>query len=62
MNRFLLFGGASLYPSGGWDDFKGDFETIDQAMASGAQIHRDGEIDWWHVVDITKMEIIKINK
>lgn len=34
MKRFLLFYNECYYPSGGWDDFKGSFNT--EAEAVGA--------------------------
>ena len=38
MKRFMLFGHDSYYPSGGWNDFEGDFDTIEEAQA-----HIDGQ-------------------
>lgn len=29
----MLFAGSSFYPSGGWDDFRGYFNTIEEAKA-----------------------------
>lgn len=42
MKKFLLFGYDAYYPSGGWNDFEGSFDTIDEAKenaASGTQFH-----------------------
>jgi hypothetical protein len=58
MNRYLLFAGYDYYPSGGWNDFRGDFENLDVAVDQarqgdkmwGAKSRRDW--DWWHVIDI----------
>lgn len=47
MKRYLLFMGAEHYPNGGWEDFAGDFDTIDEAKAA---VRKDPE-DWAHVVD-----------
>lgn len=33
MKRFLAFQGENYYPGGGWDDFSGDFDTADGAVA-----------------------------
>ena len=33
MKRYLTFIGAIYYPSGGMDDFKGDFDTIEEAQS-----------------------------
>lgn len=45
--RYLLFGGDVYYPAGGWDDFRGAFETIEAATAEGYR----RKFDWFHVVD-----------
>jgi hypothetical protein len=44
MKRYLLFTGNQYYPSGGWSDFKGSFDTVEEAL-----IETRG--DWWHIVD-----------
>jgi hypothetical protein len=45
--RYLLFGGDIYYPTGGWDDFAGDFDTADAATAEGYR----RKFDWFHVID-----------
>jgi len=32
MKRYLLFTGDFHYPDGGMDDFRGDFDSIDEAQ------------------------------
>jgi len=32
MKRYFLFGFDDLYPSGGMSDFKGDFDSIEEAI------------------------------
>jgi hypothetical protein len=53
VKRYLLFGGEHYYPSGGWQDFQKDFDTLEAAQAEGAQYdaNRKSIIDWWHVYD-----------
>lgn len=48
MKRFLLFGGDTYYPRGGMDDFKGDYDTIDEAK-NEALLKR--YCDWIHIYD-----------
>lgn len=48
MKRYALFSGDAYYPAGGWDDFRGSFDTLDEAVAA-AQKRGD---DWSHVVDL----------
>ena len=55
MKRFLLFTGQHYYPDGGWDDFKGDFESYEHAKDFLIQ-HND--YDWWHLVDSTTKTIV----
>lgn len=49
MNRYLLFVGDTYYPSGGWDDFIGPYDSVSDAWTVAVQKHRD----WAHVVDST---------
>ena len=48
MKRYLLFRGDIYYPAGGWDDFKGSFDTLVEAAEEAT---KDSSFDWWHVVD-----------
>lgn len=50
--RYLLFAGDHYYPSGGWNDYRGCYETIFAARVNGAGY------DWSHVVDGLTMQII----
>jgi len=50
MKRFLLFAGDFYYPNGGWDDFKGDFDSVENAKD---WLEGDGGADWAHVIDTT---------
>lgn len=58
MNRYLLFAGADYYPSPGWEDYHGDFETLEEALTAGAAHLRMGE-DWWHIVDTEMKQIVE---
>jgi hypothetical protein len=49
MKRFLLFYGPIKDAAGGWDDFAGDHDTIEEATASA--IAAGALAEWWHVVD-----------
>lgn len=56
MKNYLLFAGDDGYnPSGGFDDFKGAFDTIE-----AAKVYAVSEFDidgWWQVVDATDYTI-----
>jgi 3-methyladenine DNA glycosylase AlkD len=56
MKRYLAFGGDAYYPGGGWEDFKSDCDTLDQAI--NACRHEE----WWHVIDITAMKRVANKK
>ena len=51
MKRFLLFAGFIECPDGGWQDFKGSFDTLEEATSKGEAQHTDDRIEWWHIVD-----------
>lgn len=52
--RYLLFAGEYYYPSGGFHDYKGSFETINDAR-SNVMLHHD----WYHIVDLDTLKIIE---
>jgi len=54
MKRYALFAGDYYYPSGGWNDFRGSFETVEAAVDAVAPHY-----DWYHVVDLTTGELVK---
>lgn len=47
MKRFLVFAGDTSYPSGGWKDFVGSFDTEVDAYKALATINKD----WCHLID-----------
>jgi hypothetical protein len=46
MTMFLVFAGDTYYPKGGWEDYKGKAETMEDALLLIAQIN----CDWWQIV------------
>ncbi len=54
MRQFLLFGGDLYYPSGGWKDFRGDFDNLESALHRAATLR----IDWWHIFDMETGQIV----
>lgn len=53
MKRFLLFWGDIYYPSGGWGDFKGSYDTIEEAL------DKCTKAEWYQIVDISTGTVIK---
>jgi len=41
MKRFLLFAYDDYYPSGGWSDYEGSFDTAEEAMAHKTRYDTD---------------------
>jgi hypothetical protein len=57
MNRYLLFAGSRYYPSGGFRDFIGSFDTIEDAESHGSSERFD--YDLWQVVDLSIGQVVK---
>lgn len=55
MKRFALFACDQYYPCGGWDDFKGSFDSVHDALTELATT----SCDWWHIIDLTSGEKIE---
>lgn len=55
MKRYLLFKGYEYYPSGGWLDFAGTFDTIAEAKTNAKNC------DWWHIVDSKNGQTVEDN-
>ena len=49
-NKYKLFYGFCFYPSGGWDEFKGYFESEEQAREYLDKHERDPFYMWAHIV------------
>lgn len=59
MKKYLAFGGDCYYPSGGWDDFRGDFDLVTDAFEAAKKNNK--KYGWWHVIDRdTKEEVEEI--
>jgi len=61
MKRYLVFAGYSNFGIGGWFNFKGDFDTEDEAGICVGRVFTNllRPFDWWHIVDTSKNKIIK---
>lgn len=51
MKQYLFFAGDHYYPSGGWNDFRGDYETMEEVQAEWDKSYVEKAFDWGHVVD-----------
>lgn len=62
MKRYLLFFGMDYYPAGGWSDFKGDFDTIEEADARFQQFEKSSSSlngRWYQIIDTTNKLIVR---
>ena len=63
MKRYLVFGGAAYYPGGGWSDFVGAFDSLEEAQktvlerTAGRPLER--KLDWTQIVDLVFMDEVK---
>lgn len=56
MKRFLLFGGGYYSADGGWCDFKGSFDSIEEAQSAALA---DKDLKWFHVADVQTASIVR---
>lgn len=56
MKRYLLFAGEEYYPSGGWNDFRGAFDTLEEARLAAFEPRGCEYGYWFHVVDTQTMK------
>lgn len=67
MRRFAVFGGACYYASGGFHDYIGSFDTIEDAERVASATHQlhsgtdrqEDDYEWWHIVDMTERRVVK---
>ena len=67
MRRFAVFAGPCYYASGGFHDYVGSFDTLEDAVAVAAathQIHPEidrqaDDFEWWHIFDMTERKIVR---
>ena len=60
MKKYLLFGGVTYYPNGGWSDLKGAADEVIDLIEQVAMSYET--LGWWQIVDVTTMEIVKEKK
>lgn len=53
--KFTLFSGSAFYPCGGWEDFKGQFDTIEAAKLWLQKESPDATFKWAHIVHDDKI-------
>lgn len=53
MKRYALFCCNRYYPSGGFDDLEGTYDTVDDARTAAAKWEPGCGCGHWNVVDLT---------
>lgn len=57
--NFALFAGQDYYPGGGWEDFVGMYESLEEALEA---YKSDGDsvikYEWGHVVDLENQVVV----
>ena len=54
MGRYLLFAGDEYYPAGGWQDYRGRFNSLNEAIKAAAKL----TWGWWQIVNLETGKII----
>ena len=54
MKRYLVFVGSDYYPLGGWGDFVGDYNTLEEARLRAL----NKKEDWYQIIDSTNKQIV----
>lgn len=57
-NKYLLFYGYNYYPKGGWKDFKGYFDSLDDCKFYLKMKEKDASYMWAHIVFNYKIVLI----
>ena len=64
MNAYLLFAGHHYYPKGGISDFRGDFESTDEAKQFCLDHNKNNEEGyegvwhWWHIAKRDDLSLV----
>lgn len=56
MKRYIVFSGDTYYPAGGWDDYRGEFDSAASAFDYAESLNDS----WWQVIDtVIKQEVVR---
>lgn len=59
MKKFILFGGSTFYPCGGWEDYINSFAELGEAIFEARkQMKNDGFTTWAHIVCLDTNDIV----
>jgi len=55
---YMLFSFNTYYPSGGWNDYRARFNTIEEARREGCERLKHGD-DWFQIVDTETLVLVE---
>ncbi len=66
LKRFWLFGGIKFYPSGGLEDFKKSYDSLEEAVhdaerkefSSIEYSHMHDRLEWYQILDTQINEVV----
>jgi hypothetical protein len=61
MPKFILFAYDKYYPTGGWDDFAGAYDSYVKALNKGIDLIQDHRCERFHIVNLDKMKKVELN-
>lgn len=66
MKRYWLFGNVCYYATGGFYDYRGSFDTLEDAIAFGKDCENEPyftarRVEWWHVFDSVTQTVVSAN-
>lgn len=58
LKRFILFRCDYYYPSGGWNDFVGSFDTLEEANNIALKNFKSNN-EWFHIIDLNTLTEVR---
>jgi hypothetical protein len=52
VKRFVVFAYGNYYPAGGWSDYTGSYDTVEEAREAARYQREENRNDWTDIVDL----------
>ena len=62
MKRYWLFMCNEYYPNGGMNDYKGDYDSIEECKERMIEVNKKWEYDHYHILDTENKMIVEISE
>jgi hypothetical protein len=56
VKRYVVFAYGDYYPSGGWNDHIGSYDTLEQAQQAARHAREVGRFDFTDIIDLVTGE------